>query len=255
MDVAVLRQLLARPRPPVEFCTSECGSSGPILGTIHASKGRQANNVILFLPQGRANQEASASVAEARVVYVGATRARATLQVGSGKPCWFKSPDGRAFSRKNKSRVQFELGSEGDFVSESPVSTKYVPTQESAREVQTWLASGVAHAMSTAALRWDKDPVDYLLTAHTSKGDIVVGGLSPSLVWDLRKIVSTCGGGRKAPAYVNHIVIYGVRTVVLSKDDPVLDQVHAPYQQSGFFLAPLVKALTTVSIGSPRRQQ
>lgn len=53
VDLVELRRVVCRARPPVELCYSELGTTGPILGTIHASKGREADTVVLFMaPQG-----------------------------------------------------------------------------------------------------------------------------------------------------------------------------------------------------------
>src|SRR5262249_37631150 len=49
LDVRLLRDRLALRRPPA-LVRSELGSSGPIVGTIHAAKGREADVVHLMLP-------------------------------------------------------------------------------------------------------------------------------------------------------------------------------------------------------------
>src|SRR5262249_26456911 len=51
LDLVQLRNIVARSRPPIELCYSELGSSGPILSTIHASKGREADMVVLAMPR------------------------------------------------------------------------------------------------------------------------------------------------------------------------------------------------------------
>ena len=50
IQIIKLRKVLSRPSPPVEFTYLDFGHSGPILGTIHASKGRESDNVLLTLP-------------------------------------------------------------------------------------------------------------------------------------------------------------------------------------------------------------
>ena len=50
VDLAYLRRIVSRSRPPVELCLPELGTTGPILGTIHASKGREADTVALCSP-------------------------------------------------------------------------------------------------------------------------------------------------------------------------------------------------------------
>ena len=50
LDLVHMRDIIARARPPVELCYPELGLRGPILGTIHASKGREADEVVLVMP-------------------------------------------------------------------------------------------------------------------------------------------------------------------------------------------------------------
>ena len=38
---------------PVNLCVQDLGQTGPIIGTVHASKGRQAENVQLFMSSGQ----------------------------------------------------------------------------------------------------------------------------------------------------------------------------------------------------------
>src|SRR5690606_15272019 len=49
VDMQRLRRRLGQTRPPVELTLPEFGLHGPIVGTIHASKGREASNVVLLL--------------------------------------------------------------------------------------------------------------------------------------------------------------------------------------------------------------
>src|SRR5690606_5276141 len=80
VEMRLLRQRLGRKQPPAELCQSELGHRGPIVGTIHASKGRETDTVHLMLPDlGNRNVDQDE---EARVVFVGATRGRSRLLVG-----------------------------------------------------------------------------------------------------------------------------------------------------------------------------
>ena len=82
VDLVYLRRIASRSRPPVELCLPELGMTGPILGTIHASKGREADTVALVLPHARTRSQSDSQASEleeGRVYYVGATRARESL--------------------------------------------------------------------------------------------------------------------------------------------------------------------------------
>jgi len=82
----MLRYYLGRAKPPADFTLPEIGVTGPILGTIHASKGREADHIRLMLPaqQKEGNNSTSDYEEETRVIFVGASRAKKWLGVGSG---------------------------------------------------------------------------------------------------------------------------------------------------------------------------
>jgi hypothetical protein len=251
IDVNLLRGLLSRDRPPIDFCSPDPGSGGPILGTIHASKGRQANHVIMLLPQRHSELEAKREAAEARVVYVGATRARQSLQVGNGSHVVFeKSTTGRSFG-VNRGNLYFEVGLEGDFIPYSPADPQFVPNESRAKANQELLARGLAYASCSATLRKvaGDSSYEYQVSLVSREGAIPLGGLSSSLHRELLAIFKANTRSGLAPKYINHLVVYGVRSMVLSGDSPHLSRLHPSFQRSGFFLAPLVKAFTCTKLG------
>ena len=81
-----LREILIRLRPPVDFIVDEKTLPGPVIGTIHSSKGREADHVHLMLPPDSYVDgdrfTATALAEEERVMFVGATRARTKLLCG-----------------------------------------------------------------------------------------------------------------------------------------------------------------------------
>ncbi|RYE69855.1 MAG: hypothetical protein EOO81_08235, partial [Oxalobacteraceae bacterium] len=83
VDVNRLRDVLGRSSPPAIFASPEYGDTGPVLGTIHASKGREADEVRLYLPPEHYGENDNDDDEEIRVMFVGATRARNRLTVGS----------------------------------------------------------------------------------------------------------------------------------------------------------------------------
>lgn len=116
VDMQKLRRRLGQARPPVELTLPEYGLQGPIVGTIHASKGREASNVVLFLPNGAEFETVEDEAEEARVLFVGATRARASLIVGESNA--FRAStlaSGRVHrSAKNGKSTMVEVGRDGD---------------------------------------------------------------------------------------------------------------------------------------------
>ena len=69
VDMQRLRRRLGQTRPPVELTLPEYGLHGPIVGTIHASKGREASNVVLLLPNGAEFESIEDEKEETRVLF------------------------------------------------------------------------------------------------------------------------------------------------------------------------------------------
>ena len=92
VDLHRLRAKLSVPRPPIDLSVQEIGDRGPIVGTIHASKGREAPTVHLMISEQ--DLENPNLDEETRILYVGATRARKTLLTGHGDPVKAGSVEG-----------------------------------------------------------------------------------------------------------------------------------------------------------------
>lgn len=77
---------LQRPLPS-QLISKYSGSRGPLLGTIHGAKGLEASRVVLMLPpRPSADSDRQTDIdwdEEARILYVGASRARRELLIGS----------------------------------------------------------------------------------------------------------------------------------------------------------------------------
>lgn len=68
-------------RQPVQYTRDYVGTAGPLLGSIHGAKGREASNVLLMLPPVPSGDDVDWQE-EARVLFVGATRASLNLYLG-----------------------------------------------------------------------------------------------------------------------------------------------------------------------------
>ncbi len=115
VDIARLFGRMQAGEPPPELCLFDPGDpGGPVIGTIHASKGREAARVQLMLPGPRTGNDDPD--AEARVLFVGATRARERLEVGRGlRLSARRLANGRVYLPESARSAWIEIGRAGDF--------------------------------------------------------------------------------------------------------------------------------------------
>ncbi len=251
VDFRRLRGVLGRSAPPATFCRAEVGTHGPVVGTIHAAKGREADTVHLMLP-GKIDDPEQVDVdEEARVLFVGATRARRELKTGRGFDHHFakRLASGRAYHVKQDGRVQIEVGRVGDITAGSLAATALFDESEVA-EVQDCLTGKEEFPLTVSAKAGPAPSYFYRLRV----GDTgLLGGLAESVNRDLfeagAEVQRKLGGGwRRPPLWLNHINVLGVQTIVLPPDSPEAELLHEPWRSSGILLAPIVLGYTTVKL-------
>lgn len=234
IDLNRLRAVLARSNPPMMFCSPEFGTSGPILGTIHANKGREAPTVYLYL-QERAAPDVSDE--ESRVMFVGATRPRERLLVGTTGPHRGAYVNGRVWRRGNRC-IQIEVGRAGDIDPSSLVGRAFFPRQDAALAAQ---------------FAWVEQPLRERMTARAEKslgwqfalndGDLRLAGLSQSFRWDISSIGSST---QRHITWLGHVRSMGLRTMVVAPDSQHIETMLEPWKSSGFLFAPLISSLSYV---------
>ncbi|MEC3860147.1 UvrD-helicase domain-containing protein [Mesobacterium sp. TK19101] len=102
--------------PPLELISNHEGSSGPLLSTIHAIKGREAERVMLLLTRAPSGDRVDWAE-EARILYVGATRASSELRTGWISPRkFYKIGDPERYWAAHPDHRMIEIGLEGDLV-------------------------------------------------------------------------------------------------------------------------------------------
>lgn len=255
LDLVHLRNVVARARPPIELCYPELGTTGPILGTIHASKGREADTVVLVMPPyaGRGddagNRTESAPIfEEARVYYVGATRARKMLAIAASSATrvgYLES--GRIYrGYAGKKRAQLEVGREGDVDKVAHLAwSNSVQVQHTlaAHAGRTVPVRGLAVAEENYALRVELQHKDADGVTRATE----IGQLSGSFQADLGRLWSKIDSGRNLrPAEgIPHLYLAAVGTVGLSEDER--GAVKRPFSQSGLALVPVVKGFPMIS--------
>lgn len=247
LDLHLLRRALSRRGPPVDLAVPEFGLPGPILGTIHASKGREADSVLLLMPSGEEFESDVAEQEETRVLFVGSTRARRSLQVGSAS-AWTGSSvrSGRCYrtvSRKYATAM-VEIGREEDLGPEGLVG-RSLQGAATASHAQRWLAR---HAGVVTGYDLVQDArLDWNYRICVAGDNLSVGVASNRLRDDLWEVANRLADKPKTvrpPQRISHVHALGCRTVALAPEDPVLERLHEPWSRSGFLLAPRIAACT-----------
>jgi hypothetical protein len=248
-----LQAKLGRTVPPSDFVRADFGLGGPVFGTIHGCKGREADSVLLLLPASVRHD--SDEDEEARVVFVGATRAKAELRVGRG----FKFIKARRLSRSNRSyalqtkagkpNAQVEFGHNGDLTAEGVASRAFFGGADDVMAAHQWLLTNrgkieQVRARAVPELEWryriepENGPSLGVLSA-TVNGELFEIGNDVKTELALNR--------RLRPAYgPNHLKIFGACTLVLHPDDPCRNRLHDPWATSGFILAPVVHGFDMV---------
>ncbi|MCA9642755.1 MAG: ATP-dependent helicase [Myxococcales bacterium] len=252
VELKRVRRVLARSRPPIEVCASELGFSGPIVGTIHASKGREADFVRLVVPKLSDKHERTDDEwqEEARVLYVGATRARSKVEVIEGSASYVGYLEsGRAYrsvARKGKAaspRAQVQLGLLGDVDFEAQFGNgEPEQTQEALAQLSGRTHPATATADPNAQFR-------YQVQVHRNDaiGSCFLGALAKSVNDDLFAIGKRLAKGKaklRPAMQLRHLYVAAVTTVSLP-DDANVDLPY-PFATSRMFLAPVIRGYTTV---------
>ena len=253
INLGRLREVLGRATPPILFCTPEFGFQGPTIGTIHASKGREADSVALYLPRIiETDTDACANVEEEiRVLFVGATRARRHLRVGHATAVSATSVNGRVWRHVRPDdatqRIQVEVGRPDDITPEGLVGHRGFVRAEDAHAAQLiWRESPVRQnlvARANRQLNWD-------FVLETSER-LQLGLLGSHLKFDLREISQRCGRW-PPPGFIPHLRSLGARTLAMAPDDPRLELLHEPWRTSGFLSAPLLIGFSTCKLGEEK---
>ena len=234
-----LRKKLSVKRPPIQLVQSEFGLPGPIFGTIHASKGREADHTTLMMPEIYRNSDRDNDSDEARVMFVGATRAKKTLWVGKSTSSNHKSLRSGRVYRWNRgwTRVSVEVGRDEDITFESLVGRGVFDNETKAADAQRYLAK-TAYTFDVYKLILESSSTS-TYTIMVDKEDICVGVLTEHLRNDLRGLIKLERGyySHAHPSYLTKVRCWGCSTLVLGPDAD-RSSIHEPWKNSGFILSP-----------------
>lgn len=251
IDLHRLREVLGRANPPMLFCAPEFGVSGPIIGTIHASKGREADHVALYLPRARQDEGDTASDPdeEIRVLFVGATRARKFLSVGDASSSGGSSKNGRAWREIRAAgktrRIQIEVGRTHDVTPEGLVGRKGFRRPDEALSAQhVWKTTPSRRDLVARAERELDWEFEVICSGSTQR----LAVLGSQVRTDLYEIARDRGRW-PPPNFIPHLRTMGVRSLVLAPDDSRLQLLHGPWRTSGIMSAPLLIGFSSCNLG------
>jgi len=260
-QISVTRLRLALQKPDISnsiIVDSEAGQDGPIFATIHSAKGREAEEVRLFLSMPYVDDSPVASHVEdeAKVLFVGATRARKVLKVGV---LAFRSfagtlPSGRArtklpYNRTFRSSVQrIEVGRKDDIDSTGLVGYEKFASLDDAVFAQNLLGlmSQAVVGVELLKLKQEKESGvvewPYVLVAADGDGTKPICFMSKHFQQDLHFACDF----NATPSRIRYIKSLGSHTVVLAPDSDQIDKLHSPWRESGFMLAPTISSYPQV---------
>jgi hypothetical protein len=227
------------------------------VSTIHASKGREFDHVVVLDPSWNGGSYPDNPLEEARVLYVATTRARKSVQrleraglpslrqvdSGNGRRRWIASIPGI-----NMRLV--ELGLRGDFDGQSTVSKWDHSDEASAQAVQEllWSGTGPGSRVNIHQRRIGKYRFFKVYQALDDGSDAVkIGQLSKRFRDDLVAVLTAVIGQRWSyPLHMNGVRVATVVTEVL----PLFpEDVHEPYATSGFCLGIRLRGMGFLSKG------
>lgn len=257
IDLGLLRTLLAT-RPPVALAAAEIGKAGPIVGTIHASKGREASSVTLFMPRAPdPDMDPAAINEETRVLFVGATRARGQLRIADA---WefgaARADSGRAyrFDKLNGNpKCDLEIGRIGDLLASGIAGREFFGDAPEVIENQhKWVELAESGGKIDAYKYKFNDQWRFRLC--TEYGGRHIGVLGEGVETDLMQAVShgvkhfNLSGRPRYPKKLDPIGVAGMTTLVVGSGDPEGGLLLEPWKSTGLVLAPVIHGLPRVTI-------
>lgn len=237
IDLAgIARELVAGRAPPPAATLPILGRTGALLSTVHAVKGLEAEHVVMVLPRAAESATGERLAEEARVLFVAATRPRATLEVAGGADLFVRPPlrDGRRWVRRPDGHALVEMGLEGDVDADGPE-----PDAEGAEARRTRLWAAAEKVMPLTAVRTDTG-YELLGAGAAARGESF-GFLSADLLGDLRIIGRALhANGANPGRTIRNLHLAGVRTTF------AFDPEGETGTRARFGLAPIVVGLPVV---------
>jgi len=274
-DLAELKKVLSRSYPPDEFILQDLSLTGPILGTIHASKGREADDVQLYAPEifnykkEEENEKKKEIDEESRVLFVGISRAKKNLKIGNGL---FRSFNSKSLKKSHRAFVVWrdikKPGFSGGVYTLKSASVEF----GLARDLDEF---SFANERSQEFLR-NQCITDWPIEVNLLKGDanihwsykifpviqesFVLGHFSQYFAKELNEVSKRTN--RKGEWFIprkniNNVFIAGVRTFTAEDKDSLKlssSRVEEPFKTTGIWLVPIIRGFASMTF-SPKRNK
>lgn len=242
LDLSRVPDRLAGGNLPDEAFHREIGGHGPVLGTIHGSKGREAATVVVHLDP----ECDDANLAEARVAYVALSRAKQRLMVNVlGKSGASKLPSGRIWKTSPKG-VRVEVGRERDL--EPVASLLGAGTHASAQQNLLGSFDGRPRHVFVPIAFNDARRGRVFAVADEKLGDAAVplGALTDECLREVG-VAAHAAERRVRPGQPLRFPVWlDVASVGLRADDPQSSRLPEPWRTTRTWLAPVVLGLGMV---------
>ena len=187
------------------------------MGTIHASKGREADNVRLFLNSGPSKDASNEEKAEeTRVLFVGASRAKSNLSVGKGFVSGGSILNGRSYKRtRDQKKAQVEIGKNGDFDIYSVVNKNNISNGESdtlQKQLVELLGSGPKDVWA-----FQNPQKNFVYDLYVMQEKIWIGQFNQVLNFDLFKIKDHINpdSRNRLPKVIRHLKFIGLNSAAI----------------------------------------
>lgn len=225
-----------------------------LVTTIHQSKGREYDRVVILPPEPPGKLYAEDILEEARVLYVAATRAREQiLRLGrQGLPVMYTvkcaSRKDRYIGQLSESAHLFETGLVGDIDETAYVSTSLFPNSNLVQQVQELIWKNILPGARMVLIpQVSKGQVKFVLSwqRDAQKKPLPLGLMDNSYRIDLETFLRSKSADRRwhLPPLLTGPVVYERRTVILPPYHP---DIHEPYATSGFCLGVAIKGVVQV---------
>lgn len=254
LDMTQVANQLACSVVPDEAFIRELGPGGPVVGTVHGSKGREADHVVFHLPHEAPRDDEADDVEaddveasedelnetsdeEARVMYVAVSRAVHTLLVKQSSSLRCGYHEDRAWRATRRGDLQVEIGRDGDVDAIWPMLMR---KGADAAVVQARLAN-FPGKLTAVRVHSDKE-LNWTRCIELEDGSRV-GALSRDCVDALGELMKRKNRKALPPLGVGHLTWLDVTTVAVHEGDPRAAQLARPWRETRLMLAPVVAGM------------